>query len=165
MDESPVSDPQPPVYLVSACLLGAPTRFDGGACPVPALVSVAAQGRAVPICPEMAGGLPVPRPPAEIQGGDGTDVFDGTARVVTADGVDATAAFVAGAQQALAAARQHGIAVAVLKAHSPSCGGRLIHDGTFSGTLVVGVGVTAALLRRGGLTVLSEEDLERMADL
>jgi uncharacterized protein YbbK (DUF523 family) len=146
-------------YLVSACLLGICTRYDGGYCPVPRLIELAARGLAVPICPEMAGGLPVPRPPAEIVGGDGQAVLDGQARVLTIEGEDVTEAFLSGARQALETAKRLGIRQAVLKDESPSCGCRRIYDGTFSGHKVSGQGVTAALLQRNGITVLSEEDL------
>ena len=146
-------------YLVSACLLGICTRYDGGCCPVPRLIQLAARGLAVPICPEMAGGLPVPRPPAEIVGGDGQAVLDGLAQVLTIDGKDVTEAFLSGARQALETANRLGIRQAVLKDDSPSCGCRRIYDGTFSGRVMSGQGVTAALLQRNGITVLSEEDM------
>jgi len=146
-------------YLVSACLLGICTRYDGGCCPVPRLIQLAARGLAVPICPEMAGGLPVPRPPAEIVGGDGQAVLDGLAQVLTIDGKDVTEAFLSGARQALETAQRLGIRQAVLKDDSPSCGCRRIYDGTFSGRVMSGQGVTAALLQRNGITVLSEEDM------
>ena len=147
-------------YLISACLLGICTRYDGGCCPVPQLIQLAAQGLAVPVCPEVAGGLPVPRPPAEIVGGDGQAVLDGQARVLTIDGKDVTEAFLSGARQALKTAQRLGIRQAVLKEHSPSCGCRRIYDGTFSDCMVSGQGVAAALLQRNGITVLSGEDLE-----
>lgn len=146
-------------YLVSACLLGLPTRYDGGCCPVPWLVQWAARGLVVPFCPEVAGGLSIPRPPAEIVGGDGLVVLDGQARVLTIDGQDVTEAFLTGAWQALEIARRLGLRQAVLKDNSPSCGCHRIYDGTFSGHLVSGQGVTAALLRRNGVTVLAEEDV------
>ena len=146
-------------YLVSACLLGICTRYDGGCCPAPRLIQLAARGLAVPICPEMAGGLPVPRPPAEIVGGDGQAVLDGQARVLTIEGEDVTEAFLSGARQVLETMQRLGIRQAVLKDDSPSCGWRRIYDGTFSGHKVSGQGVTAALLQRNGITVLSEEDL------
>jgi uncharacterized protein YbbK (DUF523 family) len=146
------------LFLVSACLLGLPCRYDGGNCPVPALQRLAAHGRAIPICPEVAGGLPVPRPPAEIRGGDGSDVLDGQARVVREDGTDVSGEFVAGARAALHLAHRCGITRAVLKANSPSCGVGLIYDGTFSGQLTGGDGVTAALFKREGIAVSAEED-------
>jgi uncharacterized protein YbbK (DUF523 family) len=119
-----------------------------------------AEGRVVPLCPEVAGGLPTPRPPAEIPGGQGGDVLDGAAQVLTVKGEDVSAAFLAGAHQALALVRRHGIRVAVLKAGSPSCGNRLTYDGTFAGVKVPGQGVTTALLQREGVLVFSELELE-----
>jgi uncharacterized protein YbbK (DUF523 family) len=146
-------------YLVSACLLGVCTRYDGGCFAMPRLIQLAARGLAVPVCPEVAGGLPVPRPPAEIVGGDGQAVLDEQARVLTIDGQDVSEAFLSGARQALETAQRLGIHQAVLKENSPSCGRRRIYDGTFSDRLVSGQGVAAALLQRNGITVLSEEDL------
>ncbi len=147
------------MWLVSACLLGMPTAYDGEGRPVEWLIERAARGEVVPICPEVAGGLPVPRPPAEIVGGSGEDVLDGRARVVTIDGRDVTEAYLRGAEAALATARRLGIRKAILKSHSPSCGCRFIYDGTHSGRLIPGQGVTAALLRQQGIEVVSEEGL------
>lgn len=147
--------------LVSRCLLGHPVRYDGGSHgPLSLLVRWQAEGRIVALCPEVAGGLPTPRPPAEIPGGQGAAVLDGERRVLTRDGVDVTAAFCLGAETALALVREHGIRVAVLKARSPSCGNRENYDGSFSGTRVPGEGVTAAALRRAGVLVFSEEELD-----
>ncbi|QCI15121.1 DUF523 domain-containing protein [Pseudomonas putida] len=151
-----------PKVLVSACLLGQPVRYDGRSSGHPDLLQRwQAEGRVVPLCPEVAGGLPTPRPPAEIPGGQGGEVLDGAAVVVTVTGDDVSAAFVAGAGQALALVRKHGIRVAVLKAGSPSCGNRLTYDGTFSGVKVPGEGVTTALLRREGVLVFGELELEQ----
>ena len=150
-----------PRVLVSACLLGQPVRYDGRDSGHPDLLQRGqAEGRVVPLCPEVAGGLPTPRPPAEIPGGQGAAVLDGQAQVVTVTGLDVSEAFLAGARQALALVREHGIRVAVLKAGSPSCGNRLTYDGTFSGVKVPGEGVTTALLRREGVLVFSELELE-----
>jgi uncharacterized protein YbbK (DUF523 family) len=142
-------------------------RYDGGAKTVhdELLVRWRAEGRLVPICPEVAGGLPVPRPPAEIEGGaGGAAVLAGEARVVTADGTDVTRAFLDGARAALDAARQAGARLAILKEGSPSCGGLRVYDGTFSGVSVPGRGVTAALLSAHGISVYGEDrllDVER----
>ncbi|MDU9391148.1 DUF523 domain-containing protein [Pseudomonas sp. zfem002] len=153
----------PPV-LVSACLLGQPVRYDGRASGHPDLLRRwQAQGRVVPLCPEVAGGLPTPRPPAEIPGGQGAAVLDGDAQVVTVRGEDVSAQFLAGARQALELVRRHGIRVAVLKSGSPSCGNRLVYDGTFTGSKITGEGVTSALLRREGVLVFSELELEEAA--
>ena len=152
-----------PRVLVSACLLGRPVRYDGrGASRVhPVLARWQAEGRVVAVCPEMAGGMPAPRPPAEITRGDGgARVIAGLARVVDVTGADVTTPFVAGARAALEAARQHGIALAVLKEGSPSCGSGYIYDGSFSGQRLPGQGVTAALLADAGLRVFSEHEFD-----
>lgn len=152
--------------LISACLVGREVRYDGRASTAPGdlVEHWQSEGRLVPVCPEVAGGLSVPRPAVEIDGGDGADVVDGQARLRTGEGVDVTDAFVAGAEHALEVARREKIRVAVLKARSPSCGSSSIYDGTFSGTLREGSGVTAALLREHGIAVFSEEELEAVAE-
>lgn len=139
--------------LVSACLRGVPCRYDGRAKPSPALDALLAGRTVVPFCPEQAGGLATPRRPAELTGGDGHAVLDGTARVVDDTGTDVTDAYVAGARRALDAARAAGCATAVLMPRSPSCGRGQVYDGSFGGGLVPGDGVTAALLERHGITV------------
>ncbi|MDH0897459.1 DUF523 domain-containing protein, partial [Pseudomonas sp. GD03875] len=150
--------------LVSRCLLGHKVRYDGGAHgPYGLLQRWQEEGRVVPLCPEVAGGLPTPRPPAEIPGGQGGGVLDGTLPVLTDAGDDVTAAFVAGAEAALALVRRHGLRVAVLKARSPSCGNTHNYDGSFGGRLVEGEGVTAALLRRAGVKVFNEQQLAEAA--
>jgi uncharacterized protein YbbK (DUF523 family) len=150
--------------LVSRCLLGHPVRYDGGAHgPFGLLERWQAEGRVVALCPEVAGGLPTPRPPAEIPGGQGAQVLDGLLPVRSVSGEDLTAAFLAGAQQALALVERHQIRLALLKARSPSCGNRENYDGSFSGRKVAGEGVTAALLRRAGVQVFSEEQLAEAA--
>lgn len=149
--------------LVSACLLGERVRYDGrdARCDDDVLARWAREGRLVPFCPEVAGGLGVPRPAAEIQGGDGADVLAGRAAVRDRAGRDLTSAFLQGAEGALAAARTAGARVAVLKDGSPSCGTAAIHDGTFAGARRPGPGVTAARLRAAGLLVFGEDDLAR----
>lgn len=156
--------------LVSACLLGQAVRYDGGAHgPFTLLQQWQQQGRVVALCPEVAGGLSTPRPPAEIVGGQGAQVLDGLVTVRNIDGTDVSAAFIAGAQLAERLVRQHAIRVAVLKARSPSCGNQQSYDGSFSGTLVAGEGVTAAALRRLGVQVFNESQLDeaqrRLAEL
>lgn len=151
-----------PKVLVSACLLGQPVRYDGRASGHPGLLQAwLAEGRVVALCPEVAGGLPTPRPAAEIPGGQGGQVLDGQAQVITVVGEDVSAAFLAGAQLAVALVRRHGIRVAVLKSGSPSCGNRLTYDGSFTGVKVAGEGVTTALLRREGVQVFSELELDQ----
>ncbi|CAN7185388.1 DUF523 domain-containing protein [Pseudomonas sp. PSB11] len=150
--------------LVSRCLLGHRVRYDGGASgPFDQLQRWIDEGRVVPLCPEVAGGLPTPRAAAEIPGGQGGDVLDGQAAVITTEGEDVSAQFLSGAYQALELVQQHDIRIAVLKANSPSCGNLLTYDGTFSGVKVTGEGVTAALLRRHGVRVFSELELAEAA--
>ncbi|BCX71089.1 DUF523 domain-containing protein [Pseudomonas izuensis] len=150
--------------LVSRCLLGHRVRYDGGASgPFDQLQRWLDEGRVVPLCPEVAGGLPTPRAAAEIPGGQGADVLEGQASVITTEGEDVSAQFLSGAYQALALVQKHGIRIAILKANSPSCGNRLTYDGTFSGVKVSGEGVTAALLKRNGVQVFSELELAEAA--
>ncbi|MGY2341779.1 DUF523 domain-containing protein [Pseudomonas sp. SDO5532_S415] len=150
--------------LVSRCLLGHRVRYDGGASgPFDQLQLWLDEGRVVPLCPEVAGGLPTPRAAAEIPGGQGAQVLEGKASVMTAEGEDVSAQFLSGAYQALELVQQHGIRIAILKANSPSCGNLLTYDGTFSGGKVSGEGVTAALLKRNGVQVFSELELAAAA--
>ncbi|MBY0544788.1 MAG: DUF523 domain-containing protein [Gammaproteobacteria bacterium] len=149
--------------LISGCLLGKKVRYDGGDCLVNSakLDELMKQNRVISICPEMAGGLPAPRPPAEIEPGKtALDVLNGTGRILTEEGVDVTAYFLTGAQQTLKLAEQYGVNVAVLKADSPSCGSKQIHDGSFSDILIKGMGSTAFLLAQAGIEVFDESDLD-----
>lgn len=138
--------------LVSACLLGVPCRYDGQSKAHPLARALCEKHHVVPVCGEIFGGLPTPRTPAEIQGD----------RVVTRDGRDVTEAYRRGAEAAAQLARLTGAQAAVLKERSPSCGSGEIYDGTFTGTVVEGWGVTAELLRREGIPVLGES---RMGEL
>ena len=132
---------------VSACLAGQRCRYDGGSSP-----SGESFADCIFVCPECLGGLPTPREPAEIVGGDGRDVLNGRARVMDRQGRDVTAAFVQGAEKALAEMQKCGVTHAVLKGKSPSCGTAVIYDGSFKGTMRKGKGVFAELLERNGIT-------------
>src|SRR5688572_3379415 len=151
--------------LVSACLLGERVRYDGADARSGSTIlgTWLAEGRVVPFCPEVAGGLGVPRPPAEIQGDGGAAVLDGSARITTREGADVTDGFLRGARRALEAATAAGARVAVLKQGSPSCGSGAIHDGSFSGRRRPGQGVTAALLARHGIRVFSDREIDEAA--
>ncbi|MBB5083809.1 DUF523 domain-containing protein [Nonomuraea endophytica] len=153
--------------LVSACLMGRKVRYDGGA-KTSADAHLSAwreEGRLVVFCPEVEGGLPTPRPAAEIEGGAGGEaVLAGAARVLTTEGGDVTAQFLAGAQAALAFAQHFGVRLAVLKEGSPSCGSLSIYDGTFHGRRTPGHGVTAALFALHDIRVFSEEHIPEAAD-
>jgi uncharacterized protein YbbK (DUF523 family) len=164
--EAPCIDPQPGgAILISACLTGQKLRYDGGHQRLsdPLIDAWDAAGRLVPCCPEVLGGLPIPRPPAEIQGGDGSDVLRGEATVRNAAGEDVTASFTRGAAAALAMAKASGARVALLCQRSPSCGSRRIYNGRFEGVLVPGMGVTAALLAANGIAVFSPETIKALA--
>jgi uncharacterized protein YbbK (DUF523 family) len=144
--------------LVSECLYGGrAVRYDGAELPLtdPRFLRWKEEGRLVPVCPEVLGGLPTPRPEAQRVG----------ARVRTRDGRDVTRAYAAGAAEALRLAREHAVAFAILKQGSPSCGSKRIHDGTFSGARKEGQGVAAECLKRAGFTVLGEEDMDEAARL
>ena len=145
--------------LISACLIGQPVRYDGKIKSLAdnQLAIWKSQGRLIAFCPEVAGGLPIPRTPAEIQGhGGGEAVLAGTARVVDRTGRDVSEQFVTGAFMALEACRRHGIRTAILTNRSPSCGSTLIYNGQFSRETITGEGVTTALLRQHGIAVFSQ---------
>lgn len=149
--------------LVSACLMGRRVRYDGRAKTVRDTIvdRWRAERRLVVYCPEVADGLPAPRPPAEIEGGAGARaVLDGRARIITPAGDDVTAHFLDGARATLATARAQGVRVAVLKESSPSCGPNRVYDGGFSGSTTPGAGVTAQLLGDHGIAVFSEHEIE-----
>ena len=148
--------------LVSACLLGEKVRYNGAdaASGSRILSGWRAEDRIVPFCPEVAGGLGVPRPAAEMRGGDGQAVLDGTGQVVTLVGDNVTHAFLRGAELASQEAAAKGARLAVLKEGSPSCGSGFVYDGSFSGRRLAGRGVTAALLERQGIRVFSELHIE-----
>ena len=153
----------PESVLVSACLMGSPVRYNGAdkRSDHPVLARWRAAGRIVSICPELAGGLPVPRLPAEMpSGAGGLRVLQGVAVVRDAQGADVSAEFVRGAEAALQLARAHAIKLAVLKEGSPSCGSGFIYDGTFSGQRVTEQGVTTALLQQNGIRVFSEQQFD-----
>jgi uncharacterized protein YbbK (DUF523 family) len=138
--------------LVSACLLGIPCRYDGTSDELdPRTVSLLREKEVTVICPELLAGLPVPRGPFEIVGGDGYDVLDENARVVSSDGDDYTEQFIHGAQRALDIAKRMKITRAILYHRSPSCGCLQIYDGSFEHRLRSGYGVSAALLDRSGI--------------
>lgn len=138
--------------LVSACLLGKKVRYDAGHNQVHGSIfeNWLQEGRLISICPEMAGGLPAPRPPAERIG----------EKVLTKTGREVTQEFQRGAELSLDLCQTHKIKIAVLKARSPSCGNDHIYDGTFSRTMIEGSGVTAALLKENGIRVFNENQLQ-----
>jgi len=148
--------------LVSACLAGVLCKYNGTYNDVPEIIRMVEQGKAVPVCPELLGGGGVPREPNEITGGDGHDVLEGKARVITSSGQDCTDMFVLGAQKVLEKAKMLGVRAAILKERSPSCGSNVIYDGNFSGNKMPGMGVTAAILERAGIKVYSENNFKEI---
>ena len=137
--------------LISACLIGVNCKYSGGNNKLPdeKLEELFEKYDLIPICPESDGGLPTPRTPSERVGD----------KVLARDGRDVTAQFRAGAEHALRLAKEHGASLAILKEDSPSCGSGIIYDGTFTGTLVPGFGVTAELLKENGITVIGESQI------
>lgn len=144
-------------YLVSACLAGIRCTYNGNDKLDRRIRLLVGQGKALPVCPEVLGGSNVPRPCCEIRGGDGAGVLDGFAKAVTGSGRDISRVLTGGAARTLAIAKRYGIRNAILKSKSPSCGVGRIYDGSFTGRLVKGDGVTAALLRRSGVNVITEK--------
>ena len=136
------------------CLLGEPCRYDGKSVPLDGTIieKLKEKYTIVPVCPEQEGGLPTPRIPAERQGEN----------VVRRDGVDVTAEYRKGAEVALSLCRRFGISIALMKAKSPSCGAGRIYDGTFSGTLTDGDGVTVSLLSGNGIKIFTENDINSL---
>ena len=148
--------------LISACLLGDPVRYNGTNLLIdhPLMKQWQQQGRLIPICPEVAGGMPVLRAPAEIQSGSGKLVLTNKTRVIDDNQQDVTEAFILGAEKALELAKKHHCQYAILTERSPSCGTQLIYDGSFSNTRISGMGVTAALLKKYGIQVFNQYNFE-----
>jgi len=138
--------------LVSACLLGTPCRYDGKSKPCGGVLALSKHYELIPVCPEVMGGLPTPRPPAERKGD----------KVLTENGKDVTKEYLLGAQNALRTAKENGCRIAVLKEKSPSCGKDRIYDGSHTRTLTEGNGTTAELLLKNGITVFGESEINRL---
>lgn len=134
--------------IVSACLLGENCKYNGSNNFHQKLSDFLKNYEVIKVCPEVMGGLPTPRVPAEIKGGN----------VINQDGIDVTNEYQKGALKTLEIARQNDIKIAILKSNSPSCGCGKIYDGTFSKTLIDGDGITSKLLKEKGILVLNEEN-------
>ena len=144
--------------LVSRCLYGGePVRYDGKskAETDPMFLKWKTEGRFVPVCPEVFGGLPTPRADAQRQGD----------RVVARTGADVTSEYMAGAEEAVRLAKEHNVICALMKEKSPSCGSGRIYDGSFEGTIIEGQGLAVELLRKAGVRVFSEEQLDEVQRL
>ena len=146
--------------LISACLLGIRCSWNStDKYKNDKAIRLLEDDILIPVCPEQLGGLKTPRSPQEIQGGTGEDVLDGKRRVKNRDGEDVTRQFARGAEETLRIAKQFKVSHFIGKSRSPSCGCGQIYDGTFSGRLINGDGVTTALLKRNQIEVITEEDL------
>lgn len=140
--------------LVSACLLGVSCRYDGKSKPCAAVDALKDRYQLIPVCPEVMGGLETPRIPSELKDG----------RAIRKDGTDITEKCIKGANETLGLAEKFGCTAAVLKERSPSCGSGSIYDGTFTGTVVSGDGTAAALLKKNGIKVFGESELEKLEE-
>ena len=138
--------------LISACLLGKNCRYDGKSKPNAKACALSKKYELIPVCPEELGGLPTPRCPSEIKG----------ERVVMADGTDVTCQYCAGAEAALKIAQENGCKIAVLKARSPSCGKGFVYDGSYTGVLTVGNGITVRRLLDNNITVYDETEINKL---
>lgn len=145
-------------YIVSACLAGIDCTYNKTNKLKSAVKKLVDENLAIPVCPEVLGGSRIPRDPCEIQHGGGADVLAGKASVVTAAGRDTSTMLIRGARKTLAMALDYGIKHAILKSKSPSCGCGMIYDGTFTGRLIKGDGVTAALLKKHKIRIFNEKD-------
>ncbi|MBQ9228923.1 MAG: DUF523 domain-containing protein [Eubacterium sp.] len=141
--------------VVSACLLGECCKYNGSHNRNEAVLALQKQFEIIPVCPECFGGLPIPRVPSERRDG----------RVFSKDGEDVTAAFLEGAEQTLYIAQEHNCPAAVLKERSPSCGCGVIYDGSFTGALTEGNGVTTDLLLQNAIAVFGESQLQKLINL
>ena len=138
--------------LISACLAGENCKYSGGNNYCPEVESLKERYLLIPVCPERDGGLSIPRPPAERRGD----------RVINKEGQDVTAQYRRGGEIALESARRHSCTRALLKERSPSCGCAGIYDGTFTGTLVPGLGVAAQLLSENGIALWGESRIDEL---
>lgn len=145
--------------LVSHCLVGGNVRYNSKIKTLkhPLLNLWKQQNRLISVCPEVAGGLSVPREPSEIQPNNN--------KIVTSSGLDVTKEFNFGAKLALNLALKHQVRFAILKESSPSCGSSNIYDGSFTDKKIAGQGITSKILTDGGIRVFSENNLEELKNL
>lgn len=138
--------------IVSECLLGSPCRYDGLSKPCDEVIALSEKYELIPICPEVMGGLPTPRIPAEIKNGE----------VIRKDGVNVTENYKIGAEKSLKIAKENDCKIAILKSKSPSCGCGLVYDGTYSKVLVEGNGITADLFIKNEVKVINESEIHKL---
>ena len=147
-----MSKKEKPAIAVSACLLGKRCRYNGEIKPWSGVTELEKAFRIISVCPELLGGLPVPREPSEISGD----------RVITQSGKDVTDAYRMGAEKTLEVIRCEHCVAALLKERSPSCGKGLVHNGSFDGGMIPGNGITAALLLKNGIPVFGESQFHEL---
>ncbi|QCX33701.1 DUF523 domain-containing protein [Caloramator sp. E03] len=149
------------MILVSSCLLGLDTRYNGKNNSNDLLIEYSCYGKFIPICPEQLGGLSTPREPSEIIGGTGKDVMMGYCKILNCKGEDVTEQYVKGAKEVIKIIKMFPVKAAILKQKSPSCGSKRIYDGCFKGKIRDGEGVAAYILRENNIPIYSEEDINR----
>ena len=155
------------MIIVSACLLGLNTKYDGTTNAYALIRKYSSSGKFIPLCPEQLGGLPTPRVPVEIIGGTGQDVLSGRCLAQGEQGEVVTSEFIQGATEVIKIVEMVTVTAAILKERSPSCGVNYIYDGSFSHRIKSGQGVTAAILKEHNIPIYSEEGLteERLVEL
>jgi len=153
------------MIIVSACLLGVNCRYDGKNCENKEVKEYLKDKNYVLVCPEQLGGLSTPRLPSELKCRSGEETYQSSGRVVDSQGRDVTKEFIKGAEETLKIARIFGAKIALLKSRSPSCGSEYIYSGDFDGKLKKGMGVTASLLKKNGILILSEENFHEYEKL
>jgi uncharacterized protein YbbK (DUF523 family) len=136
------------MILVSACLAGVECRYNGTSYSIPKIAKMVKEGKAIPICPEILAGLPIPRHPAEQQNGT----------IISSNGEDQTSDYLLGSKIALEIALLIQCEQAIVKSNSPTCGCGVIYDGTFSGRLITGDGIFSRMLKDNGIEVCTEEN-------
>ncbi len=142
------------MIAVSSCLAGIACRYDGKDNLNSQIKELVDNKQAICICPEVLGGMPVPRNPVEIVGD----------KVLTKDGIDCTLEFIAGAKKSYQIIKENNISCAILKSKSPSCGCGKIYDGTFTRKLVEGDGITSAYLKKHGIMVIDENQIDKIKE-
>lgn len=148
------------MYLISACLIGVNCKYNGAANLDEDLLKLFMEGQAIAVCPEVLGNLSIPREPCEI-------VMDdvGSIKVLSKYGKDCTSNFIEGARITLEICKSAGVDKAILQSRSPSCGYGKIYDGTFTGKLIDGNGLTAQLLSDNGISVLTDENWKEEGEM
>ena len=145
--------------VISPCLAGIRTRWDESCDEIEEMINLVKSGQAVFMCPEQLGGMTTPREPSEIEPGKtAAEVINGDAKILSITGKDVTEQFVVGAHRILKFCQEMGVEIAILKSDSPSCGSERTYDGTFTGTIIPGKGITAELFEQNGIKVYNEKN-------